>query len=67
MKFIKTGEILKCRSFDPKSQLIEVELPTGEVSTLKRHEVARITPVEEVEFLRSREKAQITHSRLPAR
>ena len=56
VKLLKTGEILKWKSFDPKSQLVEIELPTGVVSTVQRHEVDRITANEEIEFLRSRGK-----------
>jgi hypothetical protein len=53
VKLLKTGDILKWKSFDPKSQLVEIELPTGVISTLQRHEVDRITMDEEIEFLRS--------------
>jgi len=56
MKLLKTGEILKWKSFDPKSQLVEIELPTGAVSTVQRHEIDRIRTDEEIEFLRSRGK-----------
>jgi hypothetical protein len=54
VKFLKTGEILKWKSFDPKSQLVEIELPTGVVFTVQRQEVDRLTTDEEIEFLRSR-------------
>ena len=56
VKLLKTGEILKWKSFDPKSQLVEIELPTGAVSTVQRHEVDRITADEELEFMRSHGK-----------
>lgn len=56
VKLIKTREIVKWKSFDPKGQLVEIELPTGVVSTVQRHEIDRITANEELEFLRSRGK-----------
>ncbi len=56
VKLLKTGEFLKWKSFDPKSQLVEIELPTGVLSTVQRNEVDRITADEELELMRSREK-----------
>lgn len=53
-KLIKTGEILKWTSYDHKNQKLEIELPTGVVSTVHRHEIEIITADEEIEFLRSR-------------
>ena len=57
VKLVKTGEILKMESYDAKKQMLEIELPTGAISTVHRHEIERITPNEEVEFLRSRGKS----------
>jgi hypothetical protein len=51
VKLIKTGEILKWKSYDPKNQTLEIELPTGVVSIVQRREIDRITANEEVEFL----------------
>ena len=56
VKLLKTGEILKWISYDPKSQMVEIAMPTGAVSTVQRREVDRITTDEEIEFLRARQK-----------
>ena len=56
VKFIQTGEILKLKSYDPKSQLFEIELPTGGFSIVRRNEIDRLTPNEELEFLRAKQK-----------
>jgi hypothetical protein len=56
VKLIKTGEIIEWKSFDPKNQMFEIELPTGAVSIVHWREIERITPNEELEFLRSRKK-----------
>ena len=56
VKLLKTGEILKWKSFDPKSQLVEIKLQTGAVSTVHRHEVDRITTDEEMKYLGAQEK-----------
>lgn len=56
VKLVRTGEILKWKSYDEKNQMLEIELPTGAISNLHRNEVERITSNEEVEFLRSRGK-----------
>jgi hypothetical protein len=57
IKYIKTGEILKWKNYDPKSQLLEIEFPTGGSSIVHRDEIDRVTPDEELEFLRSNKKA----------
>jgi hypothetical protein len=54
IKLIKTGEILRWKNYDPKSQLLEIEFPTGGFSIVHRDEIDRITPDEELEFLRSK-------------
>ena len=59
VKLIKSGEILKWKSYDPKTQMVEIELPTGTVSTVQRHEVDRITSDEEIEFLTNQGKASL--------
>ena len=64
VKLLKTGEILKWKSYDPKNQMVEIELATGAVITVQRHEIDRITTDEELDFLRSREKS--SGRRLPA-
>ena len=56
VKLLKTGEILKWKSFDPKSQLCEIELPTG-VITVHQRDIGRITENEEVDFLTKKGKA----------
>ncbi|MEI2724952.1 MAG: hypothetical protein V9H26_15845 [Verrucomicrobiota bacterium] len=56
VRLVKTGEILKWKSYDGNNQMLEIELPTGAISNVHRHEVERITSDEEVEFLRSRGK-----------
>jgi len=56
VKFIKTGEIVEWKSFDPKKHLFEIKLPTGIVSIVHWREIERIGPDAESEFLRSREK-----------
>ena len=56
VKLLRTGEILKWKSYDRKNQLVEIELPTGAVSTVQRHEIDIITADEEIEFLRSQRK-----------
>ncbi|MGA3143909.1 MAG: hypothetical protein ABSF10_12945 [Verrucomicrobiota bacterium] len=56
VKLIPTGEILKLKSYDPKSQLLEIELPTGGFSIVRWNEIDRITPNEELEFLRAKKK-----------
>jgi hypothetical protein len=50
VKLLKTGEILKWRNYDPKSQMLELELPTGAI-TVHQREIGRITGNEEVDFL----------------
>jgi hypothetical protein len=54
VKRITTGEILKWKNYDSKNQTLEIELPTGAVATVQRHEIVRITTDEEIEFLQSR-------------
>jgi hypothetical protein len=44
------------KSYDPKSQLLEIELPTGGFSIVRWNEIDRITPNEELEFLRAKKK-----------
>ena len=61
VKLLKTGEILKWKSFDPQKLTVEIELITGAVVTVQRHEVDRITADEEVAFLRSRENRSATN------
>ena len=56
VKLIKTGEIIKWKSFDPKKHLFEIESPTGAVSIVHWREIERISPNEELGFLRSRKK-----------
>jgi hypothetical protein len=56
IKLIKTGEILKWKNYDPKTQLLEIEFPTGGGSLVHRDEIDRVTPDEELEFLRSNNK-----------
>jgi hypothetical protein len=56
VKFIQTGEIFKLKSYDPKAQTFEIELPTGGFSIVSRNEIDRITPNEELEFLQSKKK-----------
>jgi hypothetical protein len=36
VKLVKTGEILKWKSYDPKSQMVEVELPNPEKNQICR-------------------------------
>jgi hypothetical protein len=50
VRLLKTGEILKWKNYDPESQMLEIELPTGAV-TVHQREIARITGNEEVDFL----------------
>lgn len=50
VKFLKTGEILKWKNYDPESQMLEIELPTGAI-TVHQREIGRITGNEEVDFL----------------
>jgi hypothetical protein len=57
VKLIKTGEIVTWKNFDPKKHLFEVELPTGAVSIVHWHDIERIGPDVESEFLRSRKKS----------
>jgi hypothetical protein len=54
VKLLKTGEILKFMGYNVKNQMVDIELPTGEVATVQRHEIDIITADEEIEFLRSR-------------
>ena len=56
VKLIKSGETVELKSYDPQNQACEIELPTGAVCTVRRHEIDRITTDEEIEFLRSRAK-----------
>ena len=56
VKLIKTGEIVTWKSFDPKKHLFEIKLPTGAVSVVHWHDIERIGPHAEAEFLRSRKK-----------
>ncbi|HVU09133.1 MAG TPA: hypothetical protein VHG89_11385 [Verrucomicrobiae bacterium] len=56
VKLVKTGEILKWKSYDPKTQMLEIELRTGSISTVHQREIERITPNEEVEFLSKKKK-----------
>ncbi len=56
VRFIQTGEILKYKSYDPTNQMLEVELPQGGFSIVRRNEVDRILPNEELEYLQARKK-----------
>ncbi|MGD0092523.1 MAG: hypothetical protein ABSE73_21620 [Planctomycetota bacterium] len=56
VKILQTGEIVKWKSYDPKTQIVEIELPTGGFSIVNRSEIDRITPNEELEFLQSKKK-----------
>ena len=57
VKLVKTGEILKWKSYDPKTQMVEIELETGNISEVHQREIERITPNEEVEFLLKKKKS----------
>lgn len=57
VKLIKTGEILKWKSYDPKNQTLEIELPTGAITTVQQREIDRITGNELVDFLTKKRKA----------
>ena len=52
VRLVKTGEILRWKSYDCASQMVEIELSTGDITTRPRHEVERLTPGEELEFHR---------------
>jgi hypothetical protein len=54
VKLIATGEIVEWNTYDPKTQMLEIELPQGGISTVPRSAICRITPNEEADFLRSR-------------
>ena len=54
VKLIKTGEIFTWKNYDPKTQTLEIELPTG-TRTVQRHEIDTITGIEEVDFLAKRD------------
>jgi hypothetical protein len=56
VKHLKTGEIVKWKIYDPKNQMLEIELPTGAIS-VHQSEIARITGNEEVDFLTKKGKA----------
>ena len=56
VKLLKTGEILKWKNYDPKSQMLEIELPTGAIKVHQR-EIVQITGNEEVDFLMKNVKA----------
>jgi hypothetical protein len=56
VKLIQTGEIVKWKNYDSKTQMLEIELPTGGFSIVNRNEIDRITPNEELEFLQSKKK-----------
>ena len=51
VKLIKTGEILKWKSYDPVNNTLEIELATGAISIVQRNEIDRISANEEEEFL----------------
>jgi len=57
VKFNRTGEIFKLNSYDPKSQMLEIELPVGAIIIVPRHEVDAITANEEVEYLSKKKKS----------
>jgi hypothetical protein len=50
VKLLKTGEIFKWKNYDPTSQMLEIESPTGVIAVHQR-EIGRITGNEEVDFL----------------
>jgi len=51
VKLNKTGEILKLKGHDPKSQTFDIELQNGSVATVQWNEISRITGNKEAEFL----------------
>jgi hypothetical protein len=57
VKLNKTGEILKFKSLDPTTHMVEVELQTGAISTVPRNAISPITANEEVEFLSKTKKS----------
>jgi len=59
VKLLKTGEILKWNSFEPKTKQVEIEWSTGAVHTVNQLEIARLTADEEIEFLRGLGKGSI--------
>ena len=54
VKLIATGEIVEWKTYDPKTQMLEISLPQGGLSTVSRSAVCRITPNEDADFLCSR-------------
>jgi hypothetical protein len=53
VRFIPTGEILRLKSYNLQSQMLEIELPTGGSTIARLHEIDRITREEELEIRRS--------------
>jgi len=53
VKLIATGEIVEWKAYDPKTQMLEISLLQGGLSTVHQSAIRRITPSEEAEFLRS--------------
>jgi len=53
IKLNKTGQIVENKGFAPRSQWVDVRLPTGQEFAVCMGEISRVTPNEEVEFLRS--------------
>ena len=57
IKIIETGQIVKWKSFDEKTQEYEVVSPGGKLSKIAGRKISKqVTPEEEAEFLRLQNK-----------
>ena len=54
VKLIATGQIVEWKTYNAKTQMLEISLPQGGLSTVHQSAIRRITPNEEADFLRSR-------------
>jgi hypothetical protein len=52
VKLSKTGEIAKWKSYDPKTEMVQIESPAGLFKLVHRQDICRLTAEEELEFLR---------------